>query len=199
MASSGPAPTGPCLSCAEGSRAARRSTAELSPELSRRAESDPLPHPAGRASFDAAQDTVGFLGCESTPPGHVQLFIHQHPQVFLSRAALNPVIPQLVLILGVAPTQVQDLALLNLMRFIWAHFLNWTRTLCMASCPSNMLTVPLSLVSSTNLLSMHSAPLSVSLMKTLKNTVPNALINVKISMYLVTGSIVLKSLFSLNL
>jgi len=69
----------------------------------------------------------------------------------------------------------------------------------MASCPSNMLTVPLSLVSSTNLLSMHSAPLSVSLMKTLKNTVPNALINVKISMYLVTGSIVLKSLFSLNL
>ncbi|KAK4827281.1 hypothetical protein QYF61_016427 [Mycteria americana] len=35
----------------------------------------------------------------------------QYPQVLLSRAALNPFIPQPVLILGIAPTQVQDLAL----------------------------------------------------------------------------------------
>jgi len=42
---------------------------------------------------------------------HVQLFIHHHPQVLLGRAALNPIIPQLVLILGVALTQVQDFAL----------------------------------------------------------------------------------------
>ncbi|KAK4822567.1 LOW QUALITY PROTEIN: hypothetical protein QYF61_016136 [Mycteria americana] len=41
----------------------------------------------------------------------LQLFIHQYPQVLLHRAALNPLIPQPVLILGVAPTQVQDLAL----------------------------------------------------------------------------------------
>ena len=39
------------------------------------------------------------------------LFVHQYPQVLLSRAALNPFIPELVLILGVAPTQVQDVAL----------------------------------------------------------------------------------------
>ncbi|KAK4821667.1 hypothetical protein QYF61_027135 [Mycteria americana] len=38
-------------------------------------------------------------------------FIHQYPQVFLGRAALNPLIPQPVLIPGVALTQVQDLAL----------------------------------------------------------------------------------------
>jgi len=27
---------------------------------------NPLPRPAAHASLDAAQDTVGFLGCEST-------------------------------------------------------------------------------------------------------------------------------------
>jgi len=42
---------------------------------------------------------------------HVQLFIHQYPQALLLRAAFNLFIPQSVLISGVAPTQVQDLAL----------------------------------------------------------------------------------------
>jgi len=42
---------------------------------------------------------------------HVQLLIHQHPQVLLLRAVLNPFIPQPVLIPGVALTQMQDLAL----------------------------------------------------------------------------------------
>ncbi|KAK4818354.1 hypothetical protein QYF61_011451 [Mycteria americana] len=50
-------------------------------------------------------------GCERTLSVHVQLFIHQHPQVLLCRAALNPFIPKPVLILRVTPTQVQDLAL----------------------------------------------------------------------------------------
>ncbi|KAK4816374.1 hypothetical protein QYF61_016278 [Mycteria americana] len=70
-----------------------------------------LPRPAGHASFDAAQDTVGFLGCERTLLARIQPFIHQYPQVLLCRAALNPFIPQPVLIQGVAPAQVQDLAL----------------------------------------------------------------------------------------
>ncbi|KAK4823100.1 hypothetical protein QYF61_025838 [Mycteria americana] len=65
-----------------------------------------LPQPAGHTSFDAAQDTVGFLGRECTLLAHVH-----NPQVLLHRAALNPFIPQPVLIPGVAPTQVQDLAL----------------------------------------------------------------------------------------
>jgi len=59
----------------------------------------------------AAQDTVGFLGCECTLSAHVQLFIHQYPQVLLRRAAVNPFTPQLVLILGFVPTPVQDPAL----------------------------------------------------------------------------------------
>ena len=66
---------------------------------------------AGHASFDAAQDIVGFLGCKHTLPAHVQLFIHQYPQVLLHRAALNAFIPQPVFVLGIAPTEVQDLAL----------------------------------------------------------------------------------------
>jgi len=72
---------------------------------------NPLPRPAGHAAGDAAQDMVGLLGCECTLLDHVQLLIHQYPQVLLVRAAHNPFIPQSVLIPGIALTQVQDLAL----------------------------------------------------------------------------------------
>ncbi|KAK4823689.1 hypothetical protein QYF61_005755 [Mycteria americana] len=58
-----------------------------------------------------AQDTVGLLACKHTLLAHIQLFTHQYPQVVLCRAALNPFTPQPVLILGLAPTQVRDLAL----------------------------------------------------------------------------------------
>ena len=58
MASSGPAPTGPGLFCAEGCRAGCRTPGGVSAERSRGAESPPLP--AG----DAAQGTIDFLGCE---------------------------------------------------------------------------------------------------------------------------------------
>ncbi|GAB0186614.1 mitochondrial enolase superfamily member 1 [Grus japonensis] len=72
---------------------------------------DHLPLPAGHASFDAAQDTVGFLGCKRTLPAHVELFINQHPQVLLLRAAFNPFLAQPVVVLGIALTHMQDLAL----------------------------------------------------------------------------------------
>ena len=70
-----------------------------------------LPRPAGHTAFHAVPDKVGLLGCECTLPSHVQLLIHQCPQVRLSRAALNRFNPQPLLIPGVAPTQLQDLAL----------------------------------------------------------------------------------------
>ncbi|KAK4831140.1 hypothetical protein QYF61_015443 [Mycteria americana] len=69
-----------------------------------------LPRPAGHTSFDAAQDTVGFLGCKGTLSGHVELLINQYPQVLLLRAALNPFSAQPVFVLGIAPTHVQDFA-----------------------------------------------------------------------------------------
>ena len=70
-----------------------------------------LPRPAGHTSFDAAQDAIGFLGCECTLPAHVQLLTHQYPQAPLCRAALSPLIAQPVLVLGIALTHVQNLAL----------------------------------------------------------------------------------------
>lgn len=52
---------------------------------------------------------VGFLGCESTWTCHAEILVHQHPQVL--RAALNPFYAQPVFVLGIAPTQMQVLAL----------------------------------------------------------------------------------------
>ncbi|KAK4826718.1 LOW QUALITY PROTEIN: hypothetical protein QYF61_010933 [Mycteria americana] len=54
---------------------------------------------------------VGLLGCEHTLSAHVQLFVHQYPQVLFRRAALDHIIPQPVLKPRIAPTQVQDPAL----------------------------------------------------------------------------------------
>ncbi|KAK4826191.1 hypothetical protein QYF61_006135 [Mycteria americana] len=99
----------PCPSCTEDPR--EDPVPQVGSQHSRVEGQNHLPQPTGHASLDAAQDMAGFLGCERTLPAHVQLFIHQYPQVLLHRAALNPFIPQPVLILGVAPTQVQDLEL----------------------------------------------------------------------------------------
>jgi len=49
-----------------------------------------LSRPVGHASLDAAQDTVGFLGCKHTLPAHVELLSHQCPQVLLLSAAFKP-------------------------------------------------------------------------------------------------------------
>jgi len=70
-----------------------------------------LPQSAGHTSLDAAQDTVGFLGCKRTLPAHVELLIQQYPQVLLLRAALKSLSAKTVLVFGIAPTHVQDLAL----------------------------------------------------------------------------------------
>jgi len=51
-------------------------------------EQNHLPRSAGHASLVAAQDMVGLLGCKRTLVVHVQLFIHQYPQVLLGRHIL---------------------------------------------------------------------------------------------------------------
>ena len=79
---------------------------------------NPLPRPAGHASFDAAQDTVGFLGCKRTLPGHVELLVNQHPQGLLLRAALNSFSTQPVFVFGIASTRVQDLYILHPKTFV---------------------------------------------------------------------------------
>jgi len=66
---------------------------------------------AGHISFDAAQSMINFLGCKSKLLACVQCFIHQYAQVLLCRSAFNEFSPPPVLVLGVALTQMQDLAL----------------------------------------------------------------------------------------
>ena len=69
-----------------------------------------LPLPAGHHSSDAAQDTVGLLGCRHTLLAHVSLFIHQNPQPFF--AGLPSRSYSLYLYLsGIALTQAQHLSL----------------------------------------------------------------------------------------
>jgi len=136
---------------------------------------NPLPRPAAHAFFDAAQDMVGLLGYKWTLSAHVQLFIHQYPQVFLSRAALSALIPQPVLILGAMPTHVQDPALclvephdvhiVPLLELVWVP-LQGILFLRRVNCTTQF-------VSSANLLRVHSIPLSRSLIKTLNSTGPN--------------------------
>ena len=118
---------------------------------------------------------VCFPGCEHTLVAYVQLFIHQYPQVLLGRAVLKPFIPQSVLILGVALTHVQDLApgLVEPHDVQTGPLSSLSRSLWMASHPSGVLTAPHSLVSSANVLRVHSIPLSMSLMKILNSTSPS--------------------------
>ncbi|KAK4824741.1 hypothetical protein QYF61_018213 [Mycteria americana] len=76
-----------------------------------------LPQPAGHASSDAAQDTVGLLHCKRTLLPHVQLFVHQYPQVLFHRATLNHIIPQPDPALGpVEPHEVHAGPLLQLVQ-----------------------------------------------------------------------------------
>ncbi|PKU36192.1 hypothetical protein llap_13505 [Limosa lapponica baueri] len=77
--------------------------------LTRAEGQNPLPEPVDHASFDAAQDVVVFLGREHTLLAQAELPISHHLQVL--RAALNPFSTQPILVLGIAPTDMQDLAL----------------------------------------------------------------------------------------
>ncbi|KAK4811988.1 LOW QUALITY PROTEIN: hypothetical protein QYF61_022984 [Mycteria americana] len=56
---------------------------------------------------------LAFWGCERTLLAHVQLFIHQYCQALLRRAALNPFIPQPLLIPWIALTQEPALGLVE--------------------------------------------------------------------------------------
>ena len=58
-------------------------------EQSRAEGQDHLPHSAGHASFNAAQDLIGFLGCEDTLLAHIQLATHRYPQVLFGRVAFQ--------------------------------------------------------------------------------------------------------------
>jgi len=52
-----------------------------------------LPVPAGYASFDAAQGTVGHPGCKHMLLSHIQLFIHWHPHVLFPQGFSGVLLP----------------------------------------------------------------------------------------------------------
>ena len=127
-----------------------------------------FPCPAAHAAGDAAQGTVGLLGCECMLPGHVELLVYQHPQVLLLRAALNPFSAQPVSVLGIAPTQVQDLAL----GLVEPHEVHTGPPLQAVQVPLDGIpSIPRvdCLVLSANMLRMHSVPLPMSLTKMLNS------------------------------
>jgi len=102
---------------------------QLRPHKGRIEGANPLPLPADHPAVDAAQNTVGFLGCKSTLLAHAQLFIIRIP---IYMVAFSKYFSQSVLMSGIASTQVQHLALcfvkphkvlmgrlLSLSRFPW--------------------------------------------------------------------------------
>jgi len=105
VSSSGPAPTGPGLSCAEGSRAICRTPSGVSPEWSRGIESPPST--CWPRCWTSSPGDSWLSGLRAHIGGSCPAF---HPPAPTS-PSLDPFIPQPVLIARVAPTQVQDLAL----------------------------------------------------------------------------------------
>ena len=78
-----------------------------------RAQQPPSPCPAGHAVPDAPQDTGGPPGCQG-PAAQIQLAIDQDPQALFHGAASQYLIPQSVRASRVAPSQVQNPALVSL-------------------------------------------------------------------------------------
>ena len=169
--SSGPTLTNPCLSCTWDPRAGHWTPGGVSQEQSRGAESPPLdmlailPFMQPGRWFDFCIASAHCQHTSSFSPTSI------YPQVLLHRATLNLVILQSVLML-VIPTpmcRTLHLALLNFLRFTWAHSSSLSRSLWMASLPSSKSIASLSLVSFANLLRMHSIPVSMSLIKILNS------------------------------
>jgi len=62
--------------------------AQVRPHKGRVERNNHFPHALGNPSFNAAQDTV--LGCKYTLLAHVQLFVHQDPQILPHRVMSYP-------------------------------------------------------------------------------------------------------------
>ncbi|KAM9656645.1 uncharacterized protein ACIBXB_008917 isoform 1-T1 [Morphnus guianensis] len=128
--------------------------------------------PAGHTISDTGQDAVGLLGHLGTLLAHIQ---PAHPQVLFCWAAFQPLFPKPVVLHGVAVTKCRTwhLALLNLIQLASAHRSSLSRSLCRAFLPSSRSTLPPNLVSSANLLRVHSNPSSKSSIKILNRTGPS--------------------------
>lgn len=94
-----------------------------------------LVHSAGHLSSDSVQDTVGLLIYRSTMLNCVKFFIHQNPHVLLHRGS-SPSLHTGYLGLPQPKGNMLHLVLLNLIRFMWAHFSSLSTSLWLASLTS---------------------------------------------------------------
>ncbi|KAK4823665.1 LOW QUALITY PROTEIN: hypothetical protein QYF61_005017 [Mycteria americana] len=129
-----------------------------------------FPSPAGHTISETSQDAIGLLGHLGTLLAHIQLAIDQHHQVLFYR----PLFPKPVALHGVVVTQVQDLAL----SLLESHKIGLGPSIQpiqipLAFLPSSRSTLPHNLVSSANLLRVHSIASSRSLIKILNRTGPS--------------------------
>ncbi|KAK4825193.1 hypothetical protein QYF61_025121 [Mycteria americana] len=122
---------------------------EVRPHQCRVQGHDHFPSPAGHTIPDTSHDALGLLGHLGALPAHIQAAVDQHAQC-----------------------STQHLALLNLIQLALAHRSSLSRSLCRAFLPSSRSTLPHNLVSSANLLRVHSIPSSRSLIKLLNRTGP---------------------------
>jgi len=125
----------------------------MEPHKGRVERDNHLPFPAGRPSADAAQDTTGIAHCWLVS----SFSFIRTPTSFLAGLLSRSSSLGLYSYLGLPQPKYNalHLALLNLIRFLWAHFSCLSRFLWMASLLSIVLTAPLSLVSSADLLRVH--------------------------------------------
>lgn len=117
--------------------------------------------PVDCAVFNAFQNVVCPLGCQSTVLAHAKPAVTSIPQISLYQAAFQPLISQSV--------PVQHLSLLNFMLLLTVQCSKVSRSLCKVSCYSRESTASPILVSSAYLLRMHSIPVPRSLRKRSNN------------------------------
>lgn len=66
--------------------------------------------------FDAPQDMFCPFGCQGSLLTPIELTVNQHPQIPFYRAVLQLLLSQFILVPGISPFQVQNLAL-GLLKF----------------------------------------------------------------------------------
>ncbi|KAK4813748.1 LOW QUALITY PROTEIN: hypothetical protein QYF61_023684 [Mycteria americana] len=162
------------LNVSLGVRGPKLNTAfEVRPHQCRVQGDNHFPTPAGHTIPDTSQDAIGFLGRLGTLLAHIQPAVDQHPQVLFCQAAFQPLFPKPVALHGVVVTQVWDPAL----GLVKPHTINLSPSIQpvqipLSFLPSSRSTLPPKLVSSANLLRVHSIPSSRSLIKILNKTGP---------------------------
>ena len=86
--------------------------------------------PPGSAVFDAPRDAVWPPGCQGTLLAPIEPAVDQPPQLPFCRAALQPLLAQLIIVPTVTPPRIWHSDLFNVIPLIVAQCSNLSRSLC---------------------------------------------------------------------